>query len=202
MQPGTPGEFTRILTALSREGADRHGAVDELFPVVYDELHRVAAGMMRRERPEHTLQPTALVNETYLRLAAGAPIDWEGRAHFLGIAASAMRRILVEHARGRGAAKRGGHWDRVSLDTGIEAPVVSDADIVDLENALARLGEMDADMLRIVELRILAGMQVGEIARLLGVTERTVYKNWRVARMWLARELSGKAPWTPNDSGA
>jgi RNA polymerase sigma factor (TIGR02999 family) len=183
-------EITGILLGLRRESAGRADLTNQLFEATYRELRRVAAGLMRRERPEHTLQPTALVNEAYLRLVDGTQVQWEDRAHFFGIAASAMRRILVEHARRRGADKRGGDWERVTLDEQIGAPAVPDVAVLDLDRLLTDLSAMDERMVRIVELRVFGGMQVNEIAHVLGVSERKVYKDWRIAKMWLARELS------------
>lgn len=184
------GEITQILSSLARDAADSGAMASRLFELVYAELHRMAGALMRHERPGHTLQATALVNETYLRLVEDRPVEWKGRAHFFGIAATAMRRILVEHARERAAAKRGGGWERVTLDEEIARSGVSDAEILDLDVALTRLAEMDARSARVVELRIFAGMEMKEIALILGVSERTVHGDWHVARMWLARELS------------
>ena len=184
------GEVTRILTDLKRDDVDKIAASNRLFEVVYGELRRLAARLMRDERRGHTLQPTALVNETYLRLVGGGGTEWENRAHFFGTAATAMRRILVEHARRRSAAKRGGGWQRVTLDEEIVRPGISDVEVLDLNRALNLLGEMDGRMARIVELRVFAGMEMDEIARILDLSERTVYGDWRVAKMWLARELS------------
>jgi len=184
------GEVTRILTDLKRDDVDKIAASNRLFEVVYGELRRLAARLMRDERRGHTLQPTALVNETYLRLVGGGGTEWENRAHFFGTAATAMRRILVEHARRRAAAKRGGGWQRVTLDEEIVRPGISDVEVLDLNRALNLLGEMDGRMARIVELRVFAGMEMDEIARILDLSERTVYGDWRVAKMWLARELS------------
>ncbi len=188
-----PGEVTRILADLGREEADRNEATHRLFELVHAELRRLAGGLMRDERPDHTLQATALVNEAYLRLVDGdGRIEWENRAHFFGIAATAMRRILVEHARERGAAKRGGDWKRVTLDEEIARSGVSDAEILDLDRVLTRLADLDPRMARVVDLRVFAGMEMKEIARILGVSERTVHGDWRMAKMWLSRELSGE----------
>jgi RNA polymerase sigma factor (TIGR02999 family) len=184
------GEITRILVDLGRDGVDRPAISNHLFEVVYGELRRLAAGMMRGERPDHTLQPTALVNETYLRLVDDTQIDWQNRAHFFGIAATAMRRILVEHARQRATEKRGGGWQRVTLDGEIAQPDASDIEVLDLDRALSRLGELDGRAARVVELRVFAGMEMREIAHILEVSERTVHGDWRMAKMWLARELS------------
>jgi RNA polymerase sigma-70 factor, ECF subfamily len=184
------GEISRILVDLNREHGDHVALANRLFEVVYGELRRLAGGLMRSERPGHTLQPTALVNEMYLRLVGDSGIEWENRAHFFGAAAAAMRRILVEHARRHAAAKRGGGWTRVTLDDRIPGTDPPDIEVLDLDRALTQLFEMDERMERVVELRIFAGMEMKEIAHVLGVSERTVYDEWRVAKMWLARELS------------
>ncbi len=190
MDPTVRGEVTQLLADLGSRDLDKVDAVNRLFGVVYGELRRLAAGLMRRERSNHTLQPTALVNEAYLRLVDETAITWENRAHFFGIAATAMRRILVEHARRRAAAKRGGSWQRVTLDDRVEAAAPSDVEVLDLDRLLTRLGDLDARMERLVEMRVFCGMEMGEIAHTLGISERTAYNDWRVARMWLARELS------------
>lgn len=144
---------------------------------------------MRRERTDHTLQPTALVNEAYLRLAHAKGSPWENRVHFLGAAAHGMRQVLAEHARRRAAAKRGGGWQRVKLDEDLGLSKAPDALILDVERALTRLGRMDARMAQIAELRVVGGMTVEEVAAHLGVSARTVHNDWRIAKMWLAREL-------------
>jgi RNA polymerase sigma-70 factor, ECF subfamily len=190
MDPTLRGEVTQILAGIGQGGADRADALSRLFGVVYVELRGLAAGMMRRERATHTLQPTALVHEAYLRLVDGEAVALENRAHFFGVAATAMRRILVEHARRRAASKRGGAWQRVTLDEGIAAGDSVDLGILDLDRLLGRLGEMDRRMERVVELRVFCGMEMAEIAHILDVSERTVHNDWRVARMWLARALT------------
>jgi len=182
------GETTRLLSDLGGHGPDRTEAAKRLFVVVYDELRRLAAYLMRNQ-PDHSLQPTALVNEAYLRLMGGDGISWENRAHFFGIAASAMRQLLVDHARHRGAAKRGGDLERVPFDEAMGVSVIPDAELLDLDRAMTRLAAEDERMAQIVELRLFAAMEMKEIAHVTGVSERTVYNEWRVARMWLAREL-------------
>ncbi len=146
---------------------------------------------MRHERPNHTLQPTALVNEAYLRLVDGTRVEWQNRAHFFGIAARAMRQILVDHARELAAAKRGGGWQRVTLDERLDVVSEGEIDVVDLDAALSQLAEMDVRMARIVELRFFAGLTAEEVAEVLDISRRTVQREWRVARMWMRRELSG-----------
>jgi RNA polymerase sigma factor (TIGR02999 family) len=165
---------------------------DEELAAVYDELRRIAAAYMRRERPGQTIQPTALVHEAYLRLAgAGAP--WSDRRHFVGIAARSMRQILVERARARGALKRWAALDRVSLTESLVGGTSADA-LPALDEALERLGAIDAEQARIVELRYFVGLGVEEAADVLGISPATLKRRWALARAWLFRELSGSAP--------
>ena len=165
------------------------GALDEILPAVYAELRRVAAAYLRRERPGQTLQPTALVNEAYVRLAGQHP-RFQNRAHFCAIAANAMRQILVERARARNAKKRGGGAPRVTLVEGLAANPESPVDLDALDEALTRLAALDAEQARIVELRFFGGLSVEETAEALGVSPATVKRHWAVARAWLARELA------------
>ncbi len=189
MNRSARGEITQILLGLRREDLDQAKTVDRLFEAVYDELRRLAASCLRGERRGHTLQPTALVHETYLRLVDDSRVDWEKRAQFLGIAASAMRRVLVDYARRRAAVKRGGDWRRVTFDDQIGMPA-PEMELLDLDRVLTQLATMDARLSRVVELRVFSGMTMKEIARVLGVSERTAYDDWAVAKMWLTRELS------------
>lgn len=185
--PG-PSDVTRLLAAASDGDA---GAMAGLFDVLYRELRRLAVMAMRAERREHTLQPTALVHEAYLRLADGqTPLA--GRHHFFGIAAIAMRRILVEHARARHAAKRGGHAPRLSIDeVDVALPVAADAiDFEALDASLSRLAAIDQRQARIVELRFFAGLTVEETAEVAGVSPRTVKREWQMARAWLRRDMA------------
>jgi RNA polymerase sigma factor (TIGR02999 family) len=147
---------------------------------------------MIRERPDQTLQPTALVHEGYLRLIDGNRIDWQGRAHFFGIAGRAMRRVLVDHARRRGAGKRGGNLKRITFDENLVMQSCADVEILDLEDALVRMGELDERMAKVVEMRVYGGLAAREVAHVLGVSRQTVQEDWRVARMWLRRELEGQ----------
>jgi RNA polymerase sigma factor (TIGR02999 family) len=186
-----PPEITQLLQGLSRPDGDPQSA-EHLFRLVHRELHELASSLMRRERPAHTLQPTALVNEAYLRLAGAARLNWESRAHFFGIAARAMRQILVDHARERAAVKRGGHWQRVTLDEHIDAFAGSDVDLFELDHALSRLASLDERTARVVELRFFAGLTEEEIAHVLGISRRTVQREWWTAKMWLRRELAGE----------
>jgi RNA polymerase sigma factor (TIGR02999 family) len=169
---------------------DRHPpAADELAPLVYQELRRLAATYMRRERPGQTLQATALVHEAYLRLA-GAGTPWHDRRHFIGIAARSMRQILVERARARGAQKRWAGLDRVSLSDTLAVAAEQDAMLPALDEALERLEQIDAEQARIVELRFFAGFSIEETADALGMSPATLKRRWSLARAWLYRELS------------
>lgn len=169
---------------------ERHPAEgSELFDLVYDELRRLAGAYMRRERPGQTIQATALVHETYLRLA-GVGTPWLDERHFVGIAARAMRQILVERARARGAQKRWGALDRVSLHESLPAGLGEDAMLPALDEALTRLEQIDAEQARIVELRFFAGLSIEEAADALSMSPATLKRRWALARAWLFRELS------------
>ncbi len=185
--PDPAHEVTRLLHELS--GGDE-GALARLVPLIYDELHAIAAREMRRERGDHTLQPTALVHEVFLRLVDKADLSWNSRAHFLNIAAQAMRRILVEHARRRRTRKRGGGGERVTLDEEFQAPGQEVPDLTDLDEALERLSKIDARKGRVVELRFFAGLSVEETARVLDISEATVKREWQFAKAWIQRELA------------
>jgi RNA polymerase sigma factor (TIGR02999 family) len=185
------GEVTRILQRIHEQPSAAEDEADQLFELVYDELRRIAARLMRGERQAHSLQPTALVHEAYLRLAGADPIPWESRAHFLRVAARAMRRILVDHARRRQALKRGGGIRHVTLDEQVPGSPGKHLDIVILDDALTRLGELDERMAHVVELRVFSGMKMEEIAHVLLVSRRTVQDDWDVAKRWLGRELAG-----------
>src|ERR1051326_4558572 len=163
---------------------------DDLAPLVYDELSRIATAYMRRERPGQTLQATALVHEAYLRLA-GAGTPWKNKQHFFGIAARSMRQILVERARARGAQKRWAGLDRVSLSDSLAIAASEEAMLPALDEALERLEAIDAEQARIVELRFFAGLSVEETADALGVSAGTLKRRWSLARAWLHRELAG-----------
>jgi RNA polymerase sigma factor (TIGR02999 family) len=163
-------------------------ARQRLMSAVYDELYRLASGYMRRERPGHTLQASALVNEAYLRLV-GHEIDWESRRHFYVTAAQTMRRILIDHSRRRASEKRAGQWRRVTFDEGL--PIDGPAeDMLDLDAALDKLATLDPRQAQIVELRFFAGLTVEETAASLGISEKTVKRDWAVARAWLEGELA------------
>jgi RNA polymerase sigma-70 factor, ECF subfamily len=184
-----PPDVTALLRAWS-EG-DRN-ALDRLLPAVYQELHRQAERYMRAQSPGHTLQTTALVHEAYLRLVSREGAEWNGRAHFFGVAAKAMRSILVDHARARGRAKRGGGAAPITL-TEIEDSGGGGRglDVLELDDALARLSELDPRKGSLVELRYFAGLGIEEAAATIGISPATAKREWRLARAWLQRELSG-----------
>jgi RNA polymerase sigma factor (TIGR02999 family) len=165
-------------------------ALDRLMPVVYQELRRLARRQLRGERPSHTLQPTALVNELFLRLVAQHDVSWQNRAQFFGVAAQLMRRILVDHARAHLAAKRGGQLPRLALnDADDVAMPTPDVELLAIDRALTRLAEMDPAQARLVELRFFSGMTVEETAHVLGWSPRTVKREWRLAKAWLFGQL-------------
>ena len=183
----SPHEVTRMLVAWSNGD---EAARDQLMPLVYDELHRLAKQYMNRERPGHTLQTSALVNEAFLRLVDQRDVHWQNRAHFFGIAAQMMRRILVDYARNRRYAKRGGDARQVSLD---EAAIVSServAEVVALDDALKGLAEFDPRKSQIVELRFFGGLSIDETAEVLAVSPGTVMRDWTLAKAWLRREMT------------
>src|SRR4051812_35052345 len=162
-----------------------------MLPDIYAELRRLARGYLRRERADHTLQPTALVHEAYLSLIDQRQVDWRNRAQFLGIAAGAMRRVLLHHAEKRNALKRDGGLERITLDDELAAiEQHASVDILDLNRALDALAELDPRQAQIVELRVFAGLNIEEIAEVVGVSPATVKRDWSVARLWLRRELT------------
>ncbi len=165
-------------------------ASEELIPLVYDELRRVAQKYLSRERPDHTLQATALVHEAYLRLVDQTNVDWQDRAHFFGLASQMMRHILVDHARRHRAEKRGGLAQRLTLAEAVSFPAQDDFDLVALDEALIKLAGLDAEQSRIVEMRFFGGLTIEETATALGVSVATVNREWRLAKAWLLRELS------------
>lgn len=175
-------EVTRLLIRLM-DG--ERAVLDDLLPLVYAELRRLAAGYLRHERPGHTLQPTALVHEAYLRLVDQTQVQWQNRAHFFGVAAQMMRRILVDHARSQQAEKRGGDIQKLALDENIDVSGERAAELIALDDALARLAELDPQKSRIVELRFFGGLSVEETAEVLGVSAPTVKRQWRMAKAWL-----------------
>ena len=186
---GTPSDVTGLLLSWSNGDAS---AAERLLPAVYDDLHRQAARAMRREGDDHTLQATALVHEAYLRLIDQRRVQWRNRSHFFGIAAQAMRRVLVDHARGRLAAKRGGGMKQLTLSGVDEAAAQADegVEVLALHEALERLAQLDPDQARLVELRYFGGLTIEETAEALGVSPATMKREWAVARAWLRRELA------------
>jgi RNA polymerase sigma-70 factor (ECF subfamily) len=180
-------EATRILDAINK-GDSR--AADLLLPLVYDELRAIAVRRMRQERHDHTLQPTALVHEAYLRLVDESRFDWKGRAHFLGVAANTIRLILVDHARKVNAEKRGGDRNKTTLHDAFAAPDERrEVDLLALEDALQKLSSLHPRQARVVELRYFGGLSLEETAHVIGVAQSTVAADWVVAKAWLAREL-------------
>ncbi len=167
-------------------------ALEKLIPLVFEDLRQIARRLFQRETDGHTLQPTALVNEVYLRLMDQRQVHWQNREQFLGVAALLMRRILVDYAKGRQAAKRGSGIPKVSLDEAMAVPELRDVDIVALDEALSRLAGIDPRQGRIVEMRFFTGLSNEEIAEVLDISVTTVKREWRMARLWLFRELSPK----------
>jgi RNA polymerase sigma factor (TIGR02999 family) len=182
----SPGEVTQLL--LECRNGNRN-ALERLVPLVYDELRQLAASYLRRERPEHTLQPTALVHEAYVRLVGQRNINWQHRSHFFGVAAHLMRLILVDHARARRSGKRGGGLLAVPADDVLDLAEHRDLDVIALDDALSALARLDEQQSRIVELRYFGGLSVEETAEALGVSTPTVKRDWAVAKLWMRREI-------------
>jgi RNA polymerase sigma-70 factor, ECF subfamily len=182
-----PGEVTQLLAQIH---AGNKEAEDRLIPLVYAELRRLAAYYLRGERSNHTLQPTALVHEAYLRLTGMHTVDWQSRSHFFATAATVMRRILVDHARAKRAEKREGFREAISLDDALVFSPGRSADLVALDEALDRFAKLDARGSRVVELRFFGGLSEEETAQVLSVSVRTVKRDWRAAKAWLLKEVS------------
>jgi len=182
-------DITALLGAWSR---GNRSALNQLLPLVYAELRRIAGRQLRSERANHTLQPTALVHEVYLRLVDQRQVDWQNRAHFFGVAAQVMRRILVDHARRHSASKRGEGVRCVSIDEAKEMAGPNEIPILALDHALARLEEVDPDLAKIVELRAFGGLTIEEAAHVLNVSPSTAKREWRTAKAWLNRELGSE----------
>ncbi len=180
----TSHHITALLKCGTRESLDR------LWPLVYDELRQLAARQMRRERPDHTLQPTALVHEAWLRLVDQREVDWRNRARFFGLAAEMMRRILVNHALARKADKRGGQEPRLSLDEAVSFAAEREINLARLDEALTQLATLDPDLCRIVEMRFFAGLTIEEVAEVMNISTATVKRQWRTARAWLYQQIS------------
>jgi RNA polymerase sigma factor (TIGR02999 family) len=191
MHRETSGQVTELLVRW--RGGDQQ-ALDTLMPLVYNELRQLAQHYLRRERPDHTLQSTALVHEAYVRLVGQDSPPWQSRAHFFGIAARLMRQILVEHARAHLAAKRGGHTFKLTLEDAGNLPQPADVDLVALDDALRKLSAQDVRQSRIVELRFFAGLTIEDTAEVLEISPATVAREWTIARAWLYREIASSAP--------
>jgi RNA polymerase sigma factor (TIGR02999 family) len=185
-----PGQVTQLLHAM-REGDTQ--AADTLLPLVYKELHRLASAYMRRERPEHTLQATALIHEAYLRMAH-EDVDWKNREHFIGVAAHVMRRVLVDYARAHNAEIRGGGMQRVEFVDGLAISADRIDEVLLLDEALGRLAAQNGRQARVVELRYFGGLSNEQIGELLGIAPRSVKRDWSLARLWLFHELRSKEP--------
>jgi RNA polymerase sigma factor (TIGR02999 family) len=183
-----------VTTLLQAWRGGDSAARDQLMPLVYQELHRRAAAYLRRERREHTLQPTALIHEAYLRLIKQDRAAWQNRAQFFGVASEMMRRILVDHARGGRMAKRSGRWVKVTLDERVVGARPPDIDVLALDEALTRLSEFDPRKSRIAELRFFGGLSLEETGHVLGISVATVERDWQVARAWLYAALKGQRP--------
>ena len=182
-----PPTITQLLVEWS-EG-DR-AALDQLMPLVYDELRRLARSYLRRERPDHTLQPTALVHEAYMRLVDQHSASWQNRAHFFGIASQMMRRILVNHALARETAKRGGHAEKLALDRVTVVDGQREVNLIALDNALKELETADERQCRIVELRFFGGLSIEETAEVLKLSPATIKREWSTAKLWLRRQIA------------
>ena len=187
MESNRSSRVTQLLEKF--EPGDRHAA-EQLFTDVYGELRAIAARYLHRERKEHTLQPTALVHEAYLKLVGPTRVAWRGRAHFLAIAARVMRQILVDHARRHGAARRGGNRHRITLDDNLVTESNRDVDLLALEDALTKLTKLDPRQAQMIELRFFGGLSIAEVAKVMRRSKRSVEREWTMIRAWLRRELS------------
>jgi RNA polymerase sigma factor (TIGR02999 family) len=184
-------DTTQDITHLLRQFSDgNREALDDLLPLVYDELRRQAANYLRRERHDHTLQTTALIHEAYIKLINPREVRWQNRAHFFAIAAQTMRRVLVDYARSKLCKKRGGDPIQITLDEGVMKSDQKSIDLLALDEALTRLAALDEQKARVVELKYFSGMTTEETAEVLGISSRTVERNWLMAKAWLNRELS------------
>lgn len=182
---------TRVTSALEAIEAGRTVDVESLVPLLYDELRALAAALLRRAQAGHTLQPTALAHEAWLRLVDSDRVRWQGRAQFLALAARVMRRVLIDHARRQGADKRGGEWHRVTLSDATPVLERAEVDLLALDEALTGLAALDGRKARVVEYRFFSGMTMVEVAEALGISETTAEEDWYFARAWLRRRLEG-----------
>jgi RNA polymerase sigma factor (TIGR02999 family) len=185
-----PQDMENTTGILMRLSNGQQEAANELLPMIYDELKRLAASYLRRERSDHTLQPTALVHEAYLKLIDINQIQWQSKAHFIGVAANQMRRILVDHARGHNAAKRGGEVHILTLNEDIDKASETNTELIALDDTLNELAKMDPVKAKIVELRYFGGLTFEETAEVMGVSTITVKRHWRMAKAWLYGQLS------------
>lgn len=183
---------TQITQLLQKWQEGNNEALETLMPLVYAELKRLAGSYLRRERPDHTLQSAALVNEAYLRLVDQTQTQWQNKAHFFGIAAQMMRRILADHARGHNAAKRGAGMPELELNEAVAQAQTKSVDLLDLEEALQKLEKLDAQQGKIVELRFFGGLSIEDTANVLGISPATVKRDWAAARAWLFREVGAR----------
>jgi RNA polymerase sigma-70 factor, ECF subfamily len=181
---------TNITQLLLKFSDNREGVANELLPLIYDELKRIASNYLRRERSDHTLQPTALVHEAYMKMVDITQISWQNKAHFLGVAANQMRRILVDYARQHNAEKRGGEFHILTLNEEIDKAIEQSTDLIALDDALIELGKMDPIKSKMVELRYFGGLTVEETAEVLGVSAITVKRHWRMTKAWLYGQLT------------
>lgn len=185
-----PQDLTQLFISWRR--GDK-SALDEMTPVLYDELRRMARRMLSAERPDHTLQPTALVHEAYLRLINQHAVDWRNRAHFLGVAATMMRRILINHAKANQAAKREGFAAAISLEDALGVFTNPQVDLLDLDQTLDKLTALDPQQGKVVELRYFGGLSIEETAEVMGISPATVKREWGTARLWLLQQMEGPA---------
>lgn len=188
MVPAGDGSITRFLSDMKRDG---HDSYNELLPLVYDELRRLADSYLGKERGNHTLQPTALVHEAYLRLMGQKQIDWQNRAHFFGVSARLMREILIDHARGKNRQKRGGGFQtRIALDAAVSFANKQELDVIAVDEALSKLEKLDEKQARIVEMKFFGGLTVEEIAEVLDVSPASVKREWATAKLLLHKMLA------------
>ena len=183
-------ETQGVTDLLIKFSNGKRDAVDELLPLIYDELKRIAANYLRRERSDHTLQPTALVNEAYMKMVDITQVSWQNKAHFIGVAANQMRRILVDHARQHNAQKRGGEFHILTLNEEIDKADEQSADLIALDDALTELAKMDPVKAQIVELRYFGGLTTDETAEVLGVSPITIKRHWKMTKAWLYGQLT------------
>jgi RNA polymerase sigma factor (TIGR02999 family) len=190
---GDSSSSASVTELLIEWGKGNREALDEMLPLVYEELRRLASHYLVRENPGHTLQTTALVHEAYIRLIDQRRVDWKNRAQFLGVAAGVMRRILMNHARDRSAAKRGGGAQRVPLTLAVDSFNKPDVNLIALDDSLTQLSDLDPRKSKVVELKFFGGMTLGEIAEVLEISTATVEREWALARAWLYRAVAGSA---------